>query len=327
MKLCVDLIYLNSTGGRNLVEVLTKNFNTEVNNLTFLVDERLNINLNNNFQIIYLKGNEFSRNKHYMANNYDTIYCFGNVPPLVPKKAKVYCYLHNILYFMNTAGLGFNFKTRIKFKIKSIYIQMLLGEKTTILVQTKHFKNILKAKFKKNEFKLKPFFKEKGKYSYCENKQKTISFFYPSMGSPHKNHLRLLKAWEDGGNKLKNITLTLTVNEKSLSNYINKLNLKGFKIVNNGLIYGSELEEKYNNSTHVIYPSLAESFGLVLIESIQRNKIILCSDLDYSREIIKPDFTFDPFKTDSILNEILNSLNCKQSKGKIITKNFINQLT
>jgi glycosyltransferase involved in cell wall biosynthesis len=54
----------------------------------------------------------------------------------------------------------------------------------------------------------------------------------------------------------------------------------------------------------LIYPSVIESFGLPLIESIEFNCKIIASNLDYVKEIVKPSVVFDPFSVSSISNSI-----------------------
>ncbi len=78
----------------------------------------------------------------------------------------------------------------------------------------------------------------------------------------------------------------------------------------------------------MIYPSIIESFGLPLIESIEFNCKIIASDLDYVKEIVKPSITFNPFSILSISNSIDFAIENNDIKeSKIIINNKIDKFT
>ena len=94
------------------------------------------------------------------------------------------------------------------------------------------------------------------------------------------------------GEKFKKVPLILTVDKsnKFLITLIDKLILKGYKIINLGLLSNNKTLKYFKKYSHIIYPSLSESLGLVLIEAIKYRNIILSSNLKIFEEVIKPDF-------------------------------------
>ena len=69
---------------------------------------------------------------------------------------------------------------------------------------------------------------------------------------------------------------------------------------------------------------MKESFGLPLIEGIQANCKILCSNLNFAYELISPSYFFNPNDEKSITDVILLALSNKNHpKSSIKIKNSI----
>ena len=60
----------------------------------------------------------------------------------------------------------------------------------------------------------------------------------------------------------------------------------------------------YRRVDALIYPSFAESLGLPLIEARQARLPILASELDYVRDVIDPEESFDPMSSVSIARAV-----------------------
>ena len=133
------------------------------------------------------------------------------------------------------------------------------------------------------------------------------SFLYVCSSSPHKNLKRLIQAF----NQIKNVNskslyLDLTIPDKSFfqKEILQKNKNNNLVIKNNINLNESSIKKLYSKSEYLIYPSVVESFGLPLIESIEFKCKILASNLPYVKEIIKPSVTFDPFSVSSIADSI-----------------------
>jgi glycosyltransferase involved in cell wall biosynthesis len=137
--------------------------------------------------------------------------------------------------------------------------------------------------------------------------KKSNSFLYVCSSSPHKNINRLIQAF----NQIKNINSTtiyldLTIDNETFfkENILSKNINKHLVIKNHGNLNESSLKKLYSQSKFLIYPSVVESFGLPLIESLEFNCKIIASNLPYVNEIVKPSVVFNPFLISSISDSI-----------------------
>jgi glycosyltransferase involved in cell wall biosynthesis len=130
------------------------------------------------------------------------------------------------------------------------------------------------------------------------------TFLYVSGGALHKNHIRLIEAFALFYIKNKKGTLLITISNpsKKLDNLIQDCNKKHIPIVNLGEMPRENLVEYYQKSEYLIYPSLAESFGLGLIEGLEFDCKVIGADLPYTYEICKPSLVFNPFDVAEIEN-------------------------
>jgi glycosyltransferase involved in cell wall biosynthesis len=81
----------------------------------------------------------------------------------------------------------------------------------------------------------------------------------------------------------------------------NRYNLK---IENVGEMPADSIRGIYANARALIYPSLVESFGLPLIEARKIGLAILSSELDYVRDVVDPEESFDPNSSISIARAV-----------------------
>ena len=79
---------------------------------------------------------------------------------------------------------------------------------------------------------------------------------------------------------------------------------KNLIIKNHVNLNETSLKKLYSQSKFLIYPSVVESFGLPLIESLEFNCKIIASKLPYVNEIVKPSLVFNPFLISSISDSI-----------------------
>ena len=133
-----------------------------------------------------------------------------------------------------------------------------------------------------------------------------ILFFYPASYYQHKNHKKLIEAFnllcQDASLSCK-LLLTLQINQLKKISKINQPH-----IVCLGKLEYENIIELYDYIDYLIYPSLYESYGLPLIEASTKNVKIIASDLDYVYEVCKPCLTFDPLSINDILMKIKSLL-------------------
>lgn len=155
---------------------------------------------------------------------------------------------------------------------------------------------------------------------------------YVSHPSTHKNHLSLLKAWELIHMKYPTASLLLTLqpkyyNTKKKTERLYDSFLKPIldyhesmkkpnKIIFLGFINYDEVQYALSNSDLMVFPSLSESFGLGLVESMNAGCPIIAADLPYAHDVVADAaLYFDPNDSHSIeqtVDKVLQSDNMRQ---------------
>lgn len=323
----VDAVFINNSGGEVLLKELLSLTSPHYEEFHFLLDHRFvnkhRLNNSLNFQIL---SSEKERYNYYnsISSDYSIVFCFNNIPP--PKKINqfVIVYFHNLL--LTSPRYSSSFIKMMKYYLKHFYIRYLINNVDEIHVQTDFTKQLVSNNLGFNKtIKLFPFYKIK---SYDNKRLKTSNnknFFYPAGGNPHKNHLTLIKSWEQIQEIHKDAVLYLTIGDNSpkLIELINTQIKKGLKIVNLGIIDHEEVYNYYNHCRFVIFPSQIESLGLPLIEAAMNENIILVSNQPYSSCVVDTKYTFNSQSPTSIVNCVDTVLNIEKpspAKLKIETK-------
>jgi len=338
MKILIDSVYIHNGGGKELLEIILNQINQKglKKHFFFLFDKRFNINhqLTNNIKFDIIAPSEIKRKIFYESNKnkFKSYVCLSNVPPPIHIFQKVNIYFHNELFlkpFLN----NLSFKNQLKLFLKKYYIIIKNKESYNWNVQTDLMSNNLSKTLRINEKKIRvyPFYNDA---RAKKNLRVRNSFLYVSNSAEHKNHKRLFLAFQEAASRTNEIIqLGLTLNERDFINspYSNKDILSNLKIINYGVVEKIELSSIYSKSNFLIYPSLNESFGLPLIESINHGCYVIASDLKYVKQIVIPTLTFNPKSIKSIADSILQSLNLKKlNKSKILVNNkidsFINHI-
>lgn len=305
----LDALYINNSGGKVLLDLLVKALSESGKNVFYLIDERCtgDYEFLKEEKVLYLRASIKNRRSFYFlrGNDFESIICFGNIPPTQKLKGKVYTYFHNINLLTQPKSLPF--KSKLLLKFKQTYIKYLKKNTDEWLVQSENMQDELcKAlKVSKDIVKIYPFYKHT---PLIESKRETNTFFYISNGNPHKNHNRLLDAWEVLFKEGINLRLSLTVTNSYpiLQARIAEMNKRGIKVENKGWVNPIEL---YKTHQYHIYPSLAESFGLGLVEAAEAGCEVIGANLPYTFAVIKPIATFEPLQSQSIATTVRQILN------------------
>ena len=162
------------------------------------------------------------------------------------------------------------------------------------------------------------------KSSYNLN-QNIYDFLYVASGEPHKNHLVLIEAWKILAAKNIYPSLCLTIPMTSnpvLYKWIeSQKHSYNLQIKNIGAINKEQMKSLYLQAGALIYPSILESLGLPLIEARRAGLPIIASELDYVRDIIDPEQSFDPQSPVSIARSVERFLRIEQPQISIIGAN------
>lgn len=243
----------------------------------------------------------------------DILLCFNSLPPVVRVKSKVITYVHAPHLFGMDRG-KYGVKTRLRLIFERLWLKCFIKNTDEIWVQTQSVQRAGKLLFPNAVIKVKPFLDhtlepemKKRESEGSKINSRVFSFFYPADGVGHKNHIALLGAWEILFLRGLSPTLMLTLSDSEYDRLVNEsgiLTAKNLSIKNFGQIDRSDVLGTLSDSSALIFPSLAETLGIPLLEATALGVPIVSSELDYVRDIVCPAATFDPHSPVSIADAV-----------------------
>ena len=253
----------------------------------------------------------------WLVNNVasrDTVLCFGNLPPLFKLRGYTVVFLQNRYLVEYVKLSGFSFKHRLRITMERWWLSRCMANVDEFVVQTPSMKILLEARIAgRISVHILPFVANNGGYtrknsmSEAKGKQKN-NFLYVASGEPHKNHRRLVDAWcvmaEQGLFPSLKLTVDCRYFPELCSWMTQKIEQYRLKINNVGSMPHTQVQQLYNQADALIYPSILESFGLPLVEARQAGLPILAPELDYVRDVVDPEQTFDPLSAISIAKAV-----------------------
>ncbi len=251
----------------------------------------------------------------------DIVLCFGNLPPLFKLSGHTRVFVQN-RYLIDDVKLdGFSLRVRLRLVLERLWLSGRMSNVNEFIVQTPTMKRLLDNKTGgKVPVRVLPFVAESNGYARSASQAKQLAarscdFVYIASGEPHKNHRRLLKAWcllaEEGVFP----SLCLTLDKGCFAGLCGEIEALrqqyGLKVENLGVLSHQKVLELYKKASASIYPSTFESFGLPLIEARQAGLPVLASELDYVRDVLDPEQTFDPESPVSIARAVKRFMGLK----------------
>ncbi|WP_127717846.1 glycosyltransferase [Halobacteriovorax sp. HLS] len=309
-RIIISAYNIHSGGGKVLLRELLSSLPKEYEFFIFL-DDRLDISIQETEKIKTLRvKNSFlsrlfaERKLKKISKKFDSLFCFGNLPPLFKSKIKTTIYLQNKYLISPKFICRDSFQSVIRMSIEKIWFELRKSKDYLYLVQTSTMK-VAFFKNQGNDFNVKTFPFLPKIIDRNTTADKDQGFLYIASDEKHKNHKNLIAAWKELANEGITPSLTLVINKGKLSDQIkeassaNKLNIK---VIHD--IKREDIFKLYTKSEALIYPSLMESFGLPLLEAKHFNLPIIASEMDYVRDVVKPIETFDPHSPISISRAI-----------------------
>ena len=317
----LDSLYINVSGGKVLLDYLVKNIENNNINCFYLFDERCrgDYKFVPNERKVFLEGSLIKRHRFYVDNKskFYKVFCFGNLPPTVRMKVPVITYFHQLKFLDVPKSVSiFN---KLKIDLKTFILSSINSNTNIWLVQSEIIKRRLAAKYRidTEDIQIMPFYPPI-KSSKMDYKRRKDGFVYISNGGDHKNHFNLIEAFCLYFDETQKGVLHITINENfpELLKLISNKKEEGYPIVNHGFIDRDELLEIYQSNAYLVYPSLAESFGLGLVEAIENGCNVIGADLPYTYAVCNPSLTFDPFDVNDIKRALVVSQqdNVKQTE-------------
>lgn len=327
----VDAIYINNGGGKVLLDYLIDELESTNLPVFYLLDERVKngYTIKTSNTVVYLTASLYARKAFYKTKGkiFEKVLVLGNVPPptrLV--KTVVYTYFHNSIYL--SIPNEFLLSEKLKYLIKILIIKWYSNNTNFWWVQSDVLKKQFIVRFKQSEkINILPFFSSLKSCCNLVNRKRN-TFLYVSNAQANKNHMRLIKAFCKAFDLTKKGELIVTVSNQfeEVQASIDEAVLKGYPVKNVGFVDRVTLTKMYLESEYIIYPSVAESFGLGIIEGIELGCKVIGADLPYTYAVCEPSSVFNPFSEDSIYEAILDSMSHIKKESRILVGNQMNEI-
>ena len=307
-------------GGRSLLDALLKTLHYKTQ-FVLCLDDRMQIpsDLSQRLQIKRVTPSVLARfsAERWLAQSVaaeDFVLCFGNLPPLFKLRGHAVVYVQNRYLIDDVSLKGLPLGVRLRLAMERLWLSRRMSNADEFIVQTPTMKRLLESKTQgRVPVRVLPFVAQPEGYARNSHRstvqiKNKYDFVYVASGEPHKNHRRLMEAWcllaEEGLFPL----LCLTLEESRFAELCSEIeSMKqsyGLKVENAGSLSHQDVLSLYKNAGAAIYPSTFESFGLPLIEARQAGLHVLASEMDYVRDVLDPEHTFDPGSAISIARAV-----------------------
>jgi glycosyltransferase involved in cell wall biosynthesis len=319
-KLFLHATNIHQGGGRSLLNALLQALPEDAKSALSL-DERMAIpvGMPHNVQIKRVKPTLLQRfiAEKSLAQSVasdDIVLCFGNLPPLFKLRGRTVVFVQNRYLIDGVQLNGLLRRVRLRLTIERLWLSKRMGNVDEFVVQTPTMKRLLEKKTRGGiPVRILPFMAELGGYSRKVSlpvmlDKNDFDFVYVASGEPHKNHRRLLEAWCLLADEALFPSLCLTLDDDYFATLCREIEWMTqryrLKVTNAGELSHQDALTLYQKAGAAIYPSTFESFGLPLIEARQAGLPVLASELDYVRDVLDPEQTFDPESSQSIARAV-----------------------
>lgn len=331
MKLIIYAANIHRGGGATLLKALLTALSGELRCVVF-IDERMVLDtaLPAWLTVIPVAPKLTSRlYGEYKLKQYvlpeDVVLCFGNLPPLFNLKAHPWVFLHNRYLIEPFPITGFPTYARLRIILERLWLNAR-KKHTRFIVQTPSMAKALLENLNQQS-EIIPFltyvdFTRKSAIGSIDSQRK-YDFLFVASGEPHKNHRCLIEAWclLAGQGLFPSLCLTLDQSaSKKLCDWIDKKQKEyGLSIHNVGALTQFAIKRLYKEAGALIYPSSFESLGIPLIEAREANLPILAAELDYVRDVIDPEETFNPASPVSIARAVKRFLKIPEAPLSLVS--------
>lgn len=319
-RLFIHATNVHRGGGRSLLDALLRNL-PEATQVMLQVDSRMPLpeNFEHGIQIKRVKPSILHRfiAEWQLAQSVtpgDVVLCFGNLPPLFKLRGQTSVFVQNRYLIDNIKLNKFPFLLRLRLTMERLWLSHKMRNADEFIVQTPAMKRLLEKKTSgKIPVRILPFLAELNGYSRKvsgpgKSGKRAFDFVYVASGEPYKNHRQLIEAWcllaKEGLFPSLKLTLDKTHFPELCSWLEQKIKEYGLKVENVGNLPHGQAKQFYDQAGALIYPSTFESLGLPLIEARQAELPVLAPELDYVRDVLDPEQTFDPGSPISIARAV-----------------------
>lgn len=239
-----------------------------------------------------------------IAKEGGTILCLANLPPLIKNSCRVFVFVQNSLIFKRDLKLSSRL-VRFKAYLQFFFLRSFLRD-ATIIVQSFSMVKLVNDHLGVDAV-LCSFIPKYNRYLGYDAEPVEYDYVYPASCHLHKNHQLLIEAWIILAIKGYRPSLCLTLDPDKCYELLKWINEKKivFKLnIDNKYLPVEQMPALYKSSSCLIYPAFSESFGLPLAEARQFSLKVVAAELDYVRDILDPNETFDPKSAISIARAV-----------------------
>lgn len=327
--LLVDSLYINNSGGLQLLEYLVISLKEKKISFFLLADSRCKGKFDD-CHVKYMNAALNERRKFYKKNatSFSSVLCFGNIPSPIKLSVPVFTYFHCINY-LTLRGLPSKIETIKSWAKREVYRHYKHNTDYWV-VQSSNTKNELVHYLGVEEDKvlIKPFFYLPDSLKKLANNSHGEDYVYVANYTGSKQHEELLIAWELLHERNIDKVLHLTVPDTKIE-FLGKVEAaqkRGVMIINHGFVPFEEVINLYAQSKAIVYPSLNESLGLGIVEALEAGCDVIGSDLPFIHSICKPSQVFNPYSASSIADAIAEYEKGACVKSELTIFNHIDDL-
>ncbi len=265
--------------------------------------------INNKVEIILFKSKPFSLTEQLEFRQLPNCQLYWtptwNIPFFYHRYRKLIVTIHDICPLIKNMGYS-----RPKRAMAYIYINYALFVASKVITVSQFSKQEIGRLFKKYSYKLNVIYNGSEGIFYNSNNQDDYILFVGSI-RPHKNLADLLAAFAllDGSSQTRLVICGKMDNHELLSTLLNE-HPKKDKILVTGFVTKEDLKNYYSNCRAVIVPSKYEGFGLPVLEAMQYQKPVICSNIGPLKEVGgNCVLYFTPGNHKELTQQIINVLN------------------
>lgn len=301
----IDATFVASYGGINVLKTLIDSIeNNEKKLFILFVDIRLkhlDFDIENFKRVLYVRNRIIERQLIFLEiePQIKVVLSFGNVPLIVSKNIYQITFVQQ--YFVFNGSKINDLKLKIRWIFKGFIIRTLFKfTKSDIAVQTRTMALLANKINSGGKTYIFPIFKP---LTLSKKLDKTpTNFIYISSAHSYKKIDFLIDAFNNHNEKHKDSVLYLTIEDENIFKRFNKSNNKN--IINLGYVENNLINKILNSSYNMVHPSLAESFGLVLLEASFNGNAIIAPEMSYVYDVCEPSLTYNRHSLESLINAL-----------------------
>jgi glycosyltransferase involved in cell wall biosynthesis len=232
-------------------------------------------------------------------------------PLLLPRRLRSHCivFVQNRFVIQSSLNFRFPWYRQLRLILERLLFSWSSKRAGGFVVQSDSMRRRLRETGHQQPVSLQPFIDRLPPVAQS-SAWPDVDFVYVASADPHKNHDTLLKAWRNLAVEGLYPSLRLTVPQSEplqIWKEATELNrLYGCKIVL-AAPFSQKMTDRaqlYQGARALVYPSFVESHGLPLVEAKEVGLGVVAAELDYVRDAVVPDETFDPASAVSLARAI-----------------------